>query len=67
MIKHNAYERLQILYQKAMYPLSQEEKVEYEKLDEIREKGMIKAEKNAANCEWGILNGAQSYKKLETA
>jgi exonuclease III len=63
MMKHNAYERLQLLYQQATNPLSQEAKVEYEKLDKIREIGMIKSEKKCRKLRMGNIRWSPELQK----
>jgi hypothetical protein len=55
MKKYNAYERIRSLHQEAKYPITREVKEEYEKLDEIREKGMLKAEKKCRKLKMGSI------------
>jgi hypothetical protein len=55
MRKYNAYERIHSLHHEAIYPITREVKEEYEKLDEIREKGMLKAEKKCRKLKMGNI------------
>ena len=55
MEKHNLYQRVKNLAASSTYPLSQHSKCEYEQIDILRCKGMIKAEKKCRKLKMGNI------------
>ena len=62
--KHGAYERIADLYASFSIPLSLGQQTEFEKLDKIRERGMIIAEKNCRKLKMGAIQWSPKFTRL---
>jgi exonuclease III len=66
LTKHGAYNRLYELYKNFDTPLSNFQQIEYEKLDRLREKGMVLAEKKCRKLRLGQIKWSPILQQAHT-